>query len=112
MQQGVSDTANDRTRINSAGTPMNSRKPSATLRFTLWSLTGLLAALIAVPSDWDWPTATPESQRLSASRLDSFWADLQARGTTALLIIRNDKNVFERYARDYSRSRQHYAASM
>ncbi len=67
---------------------------------------------VSVSSDWDWTTATPESQQLSASRLESFWIGLQASGTTALLVIRNDKIVFERYAKDYSRTRTHYTASM
>jgi CubicO group peptidase (beta-lactamase class C family) len=67
---------------------------------------------MAAPSAWDWTTATPESQRLSGSRLESFWTDLRVRRTTALLVFRNDRIIFERYAEDYSRTRPHYTASM
>ncbi len=62
--------------------------------------------------DWDWPTATPESQGLDPARLESLWNDLQQRHTDALLVIRNDRIVFERYASGFSRTTPHGTASL
>ena len=61
---------------------------------------------------WDWTTASPESQGMSAARLESAWAELKDRRTTALLVIRNDRIVFERYAAGFDRHKPHYTASM
>jgi CubicO group peptidase (beta-lactamase class C family) len=44
--------------------------------------------------------------------LESAWATLKDRRTTALLVIRHDRIVFERYAPDFSRSRPHGTASL
>jgi hypothetical protein len=61
---------------------------------------------------WDWTTALPESQGMSTPRLESAWTNLLKRATTAFLVIRNDKIVFERYAPGYSRTKPHGTASM
>ena len=61
---------------------------------------------------WDWATASPESQGVSAARLDAAWVDLQRQRSTAFLVVRNDKIVFERYAPDWSRNKPHGTASM
>jgi CubicO group peptidase (beta-lactamase class C family) len=45
-----------------------------------------------------WLTATPESQGLSSARLGAFRDAMAARSTAALLIIRNDRIVYEWYA--------------
>jgi CubicO group peptidase (beta-lactamase class C family) len=66
----------------------------------------------AVSPDWDWKTASPESQGMNSARLEALWEDLRQRSTNALLVIRNDRIVFERYAPDYSRTRPHYTASL
>ena len=58
----------------------------------------------AKPS-WDWTTASPESQGMSPTALESAWAVLKDRQTTALLVIRHDRIVFERYAPGYSRTK-------
>jgi CubicO group peptidase (beta-lactamase class C family) len=47
---------------------------------------------------FEWQTATPASQGLSAPKLDALRDDLAARKTRALLVIRNDKIVCEWYA--------------
>jgi CubicO group peptidase (beta-lactamase class C family) len=44
--------------------------------------------------------------------LDALWSDLLNRRTTALLVIRNDKIVFERYAGTNTQATKHYSASM
>ncbi len=61
---------------------------------------------------WDWTTASPESQGMSSVALESAWAVLKDRRTAALLVIRHDRIVFERYASGQRRSKPHYTASM
>ena len=50
----------------------------------------------AIPA-FNWGVATPESQGLDTSRLDSMWGTLHSRNTVAFLVVRNDKIVYERY---------------
>ena len=61
---------------------------------------------------WDWKTASPESRGMDPKALETAWAGLKERGTTALLVIRHDRIVFERYADGYDRHKPHYTASM
>jgi CubicO group peptidase (beta-lactamase class C family) len=61
---------------------------------------------------WEWVTASPESQKMNSEILEAAWAGLKDRNTTAFLVIRNDRIVFERYAAGFSRRRPHYTASM
>jgi CubicO group peptidase (beta-lactamase class C family) len=56
-------------------------------------------------------TASPENQDMSRARLDEPQASLQAKRTTAYLVIRNDKIVDERYVSGHSRTTKHYSAS-
>jgi hypothetical protein len=44
------------------------------------------------------------------TKLEAAWDNLLKRHTTAFLVIRNDKIVFERYAPGFSRTRPHYTA--
>ena len=46
------------------------------------------------------------------SQLESLWTDLEARRTTAFLVIRNDKIVFQRFATGHNVTTKHYTASM
>lgn len=66
----------------------------------------------AIPAAFEWTEAVPESQGLASARLDALWNDLQASQTTALLVVRNDRIVFERYADGWNASKPHYTASM
>ncbi|MBV9469713.1 MAG: serine hydrolase, partial [Abitibacteriaceae bacterium] len=59
-----------------------------------------------------WEVVTPESQGMDASKMASLWRDLQAHQTTALLVLRNDKVVFEQYADGYTRTKPHGTASL
>ena len=68
------------------------------------------AAPVTVP--FDWRAATPESQGMSRAKLDALWNDLQSRHSTALLVIRNDRIVLERYAEGWNASKPHGTASM
>ena len=63
-------------------------------------------------SIWDWTTAAPESQGMSAKRLKEMGDALAARNTSGLLVIRNDKIVYEWYAPGAGPTVPHGTASM
>ena len=65
-----------------------------------------------VKTSWEWTTASPESQGMDTTALESAWADLKDRHTTDLLVIRHDRIVFERYAPDQGRTKPHGTASL
>jgi len=69
--------------------------------------------LLAAPSQatFTWTTASPESQGMSTSKLDAMRSGLQSRSTSHLLVIRNDKVVYEWYASGQTRTTTHYSAS-
>jgi CubicO group peptidase (beta-lactamase class C family) len=67
---------------------------------------------VGVESTFEWQVATPESQGLSPAKLEGLWDDLKARQTKALVVVRNDRLVFERYAEDWGPAQRHYTASM
>ena len=49
---------------------------------------------------------------MSSTALESAWTVLKDRQTAALLVIRHDRIVFERYAPGHGRTKPHYTASM
>ena len=61
---------------------------------------------------FEWERATPESQYMSGSRLDAMRDELERRGTKTLLIVRNDRIIYEWYAPDFGPGEQHYTASL
>jgi CubicO group peptidase (beta-lactamase class C family) len=61
---------------------------------------------------FEWRPATPESQGMSSPKLEALWTDLKARQTTGLVVIRNDRLVFEKYAEGWGPSKPHFTASM
>jgi CubicO group peptidase (beta-lactamase class C family) len=61
---------------------------------------------------WEWATASPDSQGMNPTALESAWAVLKDRHTTALLVIRRDRIVFERYAPGHDRTKPHGTASL
>jgi len=63
-------------------------------------------------SVFEWQTASPASQGMSLSALHAARERLQRRKTKTLLVIRNDRIVYEWYADTWSRSTKHYTASM
>jgi CubicO group peptidase (beta-lactamase class C family) len=69
------------------------------------------AGCVRKPSP-EWANATPESQGLLPAKLEAMWNELRERNTTAFLVIRNDKIVYERYGDRFSRRRPHYTASL
>lgn len=70
------------------------------------------AADKAPKSEWERGRATPESEGFVSARLDALWETLKSRDTHALLVIRRDRIVFERYADGYSRATPHGTASL
>jgi CubicO group peptidase (beta-lactamase class C family) len=59
-----------------------------------------------------WPTIEPAAAGMTPGRLETLWNELRQRKTTALLVIREDRIVFERYAPGWSRNKPHYTASL
>src|SRR5688500_1834054 len=62
-------------------------------------------------SAFDWVLATPESQGISSARLDAVRNSI-AGTTQALLVIRNDRLVYEWYAPGRTPKDKHSTASM
>ncbi|MDD4108839.1 MAG: hypothetical protein PHH93_08980, partial [Prolixibacteraceae bacterium] len=66
-----------------------------------------------MPADFKWEYATPESQGMSSRKLDAMRLTLSEKGTKKLLIIKNDKIVYEWFADGWEDSvRSHYTASL
>lgn len=61
---------------------------------------------------FEWQTATPESQGMSSTKLNALKDSLAAKNTKAFLVIRNDKIVYEWYAKDHSATAKHSTASL
>jgi CubicO group peptidase (beta-lactamase class C family) len=61
---------------------------------------------------FEWRQVSPESEGMSSARLEALWDDLQSRRTTGLLVVRNDRIVFEKYAEGWDASKRHGTASM
>ncbi len=59
-----------------------------------------------------WETETPESQGMSSVKLKILKDALAQRNSKAFLVIRNDKIVYEWYAKGHSRTAKHHTASM
>jgi len=74
----------------------------------------LLSASLALGQQarFDWQTAQPAGQGMSAEKLQALQDSLAAKNTKALLVIRNDRIVWEWYAADHSATKTHYTASM
>jgi CubicO group peptidase (beta-lactamase class C family) len=65
------------------------------------------------PTTFQWEFATPESQGMSSQKLDSMKTVLAEKGTKKLLILKNDKIVYEWFANGWEDSvRSHYTASL
>jgi CubicO group peptidase (beta-lactamase class C family)/dienelactone hydrolase len=75
-------------------------------------LSVLLVVATAQAQPFAWSTATPQSQGLSAEKIEALRASLAQKKTRALLIIRNDRIVCEWYAPGHGAAKLHYTASM
>lgn len=85
-------------------------RPQAAAVIFLFALARLSAAPATTP--FEWQTETPESQGLVTASLDTFKDYLAARRTKALLIVKNDRIVYEWYAADHAATKPHFTASM
>ena len=63
-------------------------------------------------SGFAWENSSPEAAGFSAAGLNDLTADLESRGSTSLIVIRNGKVVTEWYAEGWDRDRRHYSASL
>jgi CubicO group peptidase (beta-lactamase class C family) len=61
---------------------------------------------------FEWPSASPEREGVSKEKLDALKDDLAKRRTRALLIVHNDKIVYEWYATGHGPDKKHGAASL
>jgi CubicO group peptidase (beta-lactamase class C family) len=67
----------------------------------------------ATPSAFQWKNTRPESQGMSSQKLDEMKNVLAKKGTKKLLIIKNNKVVYEWFASGWEDSaRKHYSASL
>ena len=71
-----------------------------------------LAAAALNAQTFEWKTAKPETLGMSTPRLDEMRAGLAAHHTKILLVVRNDRIVYEWYAADFTPDKRHYTASM
>jgi CubicO group peptidase (beta-lactamase class C family) len=55
-----------------------------------------------IANRFEWTSATPESQGLNSAKLEAFRDEMAERSTSALLVVRNDRIVFEWYAQGTS----------
>jgi CubicO group peptidase (beta-lactamase class C family) len=67
---------------------------------------------LAFGQSFEWQAATPESQGMSSARLDALVADLAARRTRALVVVRHDRIVREWYADGVTRETKQGTASL
>jgi hypothetical protein len=64
-------------------------------------------------SDFDWQKDTPESEGFSSVKLETMKNRLIEKNTKKLLIIKNDKIIFEWFAKGWEDSeKNHYSASL
>ena len=76
-------------------------------------LTLVLAGLAhTAKGAFEWHNATPESRKLSTVAIDEFKALQAQHGTTAFLLIADDRIVYEWYAHGHAAAERHYTASM
>ncbi len=69
-------------------------------------------AVPAIP-DFQWEYVSPESQGMSSQKLDEMKKVLAEKGTKKLLIIKNDKVIYEWFANGWEDSeKKHYSASL
>src|SRR3954468_10833206 len=72
----------------------------------------LLRASVNAAEQFEWQSATPDSQGMSAQKLDALKEVLAQKKTKAFLVIRNDKIVYEWYAPGHSATNPHGTASL
>lgn len=84
---------------------------SLCLATAIW-LTGCDAGPVPFAPGVDWETASPESQGMDGARLDGLRDSLARRETTALLVVRHNRLVYEWYALGHGHWRREGTASL
>lgn len=86
------------------------------MRIALSSLLLLLGCMgrpaALAGAEFQWQTATPESQGMSSEKLAALTESLAAQKTQSFLVVRNDRIVCEWYAEGRSAQDTHYTASL
>jgi CubicO group peptidase (beta-lactamase class C family) len=72
----------------------------------------LLPAARAPGQPFEWRPAAPEREGVSKEKLDALKDELARRKTSAFLVVRNDKVVYEWYAPGHGPDKKHGAASL
>jgi len=62
--------------------------------------------------DFEWQKAIPETEGMSSQKLNEAREVLAAKGTKTLLVVKNDKIVYEWYTPGFGPEEKHYTASM
>lgn len=83
-----------------------------TVAFALALALGLSGRDLAAAVPFAWQTVSPEAEGFSTEKLDTLRDGLAQRGTKALLVIRNDRIVYEWYSPGHGPNKKHYTASM
>src|SRR5579883_723162 len=76
------------------------------------TVVGTLTPAARAEPQFTWQVAPPESQGMSAERLDALKDELARRKTRAFLVVRNDKIVYEWYAAGNDQSKAQGTASL
>src|SRR4051812_28255208 len=90
----------------SASQRLKMRRTTVVSTVLLLALAGRVTA-----ADFEWKSATPESQGMSQAKLDDLKNGI-ARTTKALFVVRNDRVVYEWYAEGHSAEKTHGTASL
>lgn len=75
-------------------------------------LFGALAAIAARAADFDFPQDTPENHGMNRAALDRWREQLVAHHTRALLVVRDDKIIYEWYAAGEDANKKQGTASL
>ncbi len=82
------------------------------VRVLVVACVALAVSARAGAAGFDWKIATPESQGMSAEKVEQWRKGLAERNTKALLLVRHGCIVCEWYAEDFGADKTHYTASM
>lgn len=88
---------------------MSRRVSSHAMQVVAWFVT---AFVVASSLAFEWETTAPESQGFSSSKLEALRADLAARRTKALLVVRSDRIVCEWFVPGHAADKKHGTASL
>jgi CubicO group peptidase (beta-lactamase class C family) len=83
--------------------------------FALAVLSAVASLCLRCPASgqpFAWQSASPESEGMSKEKLDALKDDLARRKTRALLVVRNDRIIYEWYATGHGPDKKHGAASL